>query len=492
MKLKLIIVNILCLAHAITFSQSNEITISKIEINKIDSLIRQYCNIDDFSGVVLLAKNQNIVYHTAVGKAERKFKVDNAIDTKFSIGSMTKAFTGYVIFHLVNEGQINPDTSINTYYKNLPEDVGEVTIHQILGHISGVWHYHKYEHYRGDIFPKSFAKEKFIEIFVKDGLKRPPGEERSYSSIGYYLLGMIAEEVTKKSLSDLYKEIIFDPLHMKNTHLSEDGIIYDKHASGYRYDIFRGYMPERYRHPSTSYAGGGLISNAPDLLKWSNFLIQLYKKDPESLYFKPIRDSKNREGFEGYSYGISTYLPMPKDSLTAFWHEGQLGGNRTMITSLPNENLSIIVLANTRGAPVMPITKNIIEILRNNTIPYHIRQPYISLMWDELSNNNLKGSIEIYEDLKIVSNKRFDFKNNYELVYLGEYLINEGRDSDGIAILTLASNDYPEDVNSKIAIAKFYINTNKKETAKFWLNSVLEINRNNKEANKLLKSLSVN
>lgn len=459
---------------------------------EIDDLINTFYSIDDFSGVVIVGHGDSILYHNEVGIADRSFDTPITINTKFSIGSITKSFTGYLIHHLIDEGLLEEDVPIINYYTDLPEDVGQVTIKQILGHLSGIWHYNKYENYRQLHFRKDQTVKEFVDQYIKDGLRRKPNQVRSYSSIGYDLLGLIAEKVTGKALSQLYGEVIFNRLDMESTLLLEEDVVISEYAKGYRYDIFRGYLNERYRHASSGYAGGGIVSSAPDLLKWSSFLLQSFKENPGLIFFQPILNN-GKEEWEGYAFGFSTYLPMKNDTIRALWHEGQFGGNRTVFIGMPESDISIVVLSNTRGVPVMSISKNIIEILRGNPIPYPAKQSYISLMWDELSLGNVKSSINIYEDLKIRPGTLYDFSDPSELIYLGTYLQNQNRLADALEILELARINYPYDIDSRLFIAKInllkpYEDASK---AKKYLEEVLILDQDNEEAKSLMESLGL-
>jgi CubicO group peptidase (beta-lactamase class C family) len=55
--------------------------------------------------------------------------------------------------------------------------------------------------------------EETIEMLARQkSLNFTPGEEYSYSNSGYFLLSIIAERTTGKSLNDFAQEYIFKPL----------------------------------------------------------------------------------------------------------------------------------------------------------------------------------------------------------------------------------------------------------------------------------------
>ena len=58
---------------------------------KAEALIQPIARSDQFSGTVLVARNGIPVFRKAYGLANRELNVPNAIESKFRIGSITKA-----------------------------------------------------------------------------------------------------------------------------------------------------------------------------------------------------------------------------------------------------------------------------------------------------------------------------------------------------------------------------------------------------------------
>jgi CubicO group peptidase (beta-lactamase class C family) len=55
---------------------------------------------DQFSGVVLIAKDFRVLFHEAFGYADREKKIPNRKDTRFNLGSINKSFTRVAILQL--------------------------------------------------------------------------------------------------------------------------------------------------------------------------------------------------------------------------------------------------------------------------------------------------------------------------------------------------------------------------------------------------------
>ena len=76
-------------------------------ISKTGAYVHALAASDDFSGVVLIARNGEPVYQHAWGFADKEKKIPNTIDTKFNIGSMDKSFTALAIHRLAEQGKLN-------------------------------------------------------------------------------------------------------------------------------------------------------------------------------------------------------------------------------------------------------------------------------------------------------------------------------------------------------------------------------------------------
>ena len=105
---KLAIVILVGLLNSLNlFSQSTEY--------KINELISAYAENGQFNGTILVKKGEKIVYKNAFGIANREWNIDNTIDSKFLIGSISKSITAFMTLILVNDGLIDLNATINDY-----------------------------------------------------------------------------------------------------------------------------------------------------------------------------------------------------------------------------------------------------------------------------------------------------------------------------------------------------------------------------------------
>ncbi|HKP86137.1 MAG TPA: serine hydrolase domain-containing protein [Blastocatellia bacterium] len=233
---------------------------------------------DRFSGVVLVAKGERLIFNKAYGMAERGFGAANKLDTKFNLGSMNKMFTSVAIAQLVEAGKLAYD---DTLAKVLPEypnkQVAEkITIHQLLTHTSGL----------GDFFKPEFFQNRekyknptdYFPIFANDPLRFEPGKGWSYSNAAFVVLGAVVEKVSGQSYFDYVRDHVFIPAGMKDTASYAADEVVPNLAIGYtRFggDDPLGLEPRRANYMSLPLKGspaGGGYSTAPDLLRFAQAL----------------------------------------------------------------------------------------------------------------------------------------------------------------------------------------------------------------------------
>ncbi len=184
---------------------------------ELDRFISKLAEADTFSGAVLLARADNIMFKKACGLASKRFNVPNKIDTKFNLGSMNKMFTGIAVVQLAQKGKLSFDDPIIKHVPDYPnKEVAEkVTIQHLLTHTSGLGHFwnEKFD----DEFRWLRTVEDHIPLFADEPLAFEPGEKWQYSNSGFVVLGFIIERITGQSYYDYVRKNIFEPAGMMNT-----------------------------------------------------------------------------------------------------------------------------------------------------------------------------------------------------------------------------------------------------------------------------------
>ena len=163
-----------------------------------------------FSGAVLIAKNGNIILNKGYGLANRETQQRNTPQTVFSTGSVTKQFTAAAILKLAELNKLQLTDKISTYFKGLPEDKREITIHQLLTHSAGL-----VDVIGGDF--EEIATDKFFTKLFATKLLYKPGARHRYSNVSYSVLARIVELVSQQEYEHFLQEHLFQPAEMQQT-----------------------------------------------------------------------------------------------------------------------------------------------------------------------------------------------------------------------------------------------------------------------------------
>ncbi|MEO7974216.1 MAG: serine hydrolase domain-containing protein, partial [Thermoanaerobaculia bacterium] len=213
---------------------------------------------EEFSGVVLLARDGEVLYEKAAGLANRDQGVANTAATRFNVGSITKAFTQVALAQLAAAGKLSLDDKLIQSLPDYPDRAiaEQVTLQQLLAHRSGL----------GDIFNERFTPEAraglrtladHLPLFTGKPLEFAPGARQRYSNAGYVVLGLVVERLSGQSFADYVRDRIFVPAGMKDSAwLRRDAL-----PAG----AAVGYTREGWQEEGRASAGGARHSNSGDL-----------------------------------------------------------------------------------------------------------------------------------------------------------------------------------------------------------------------------------
>ncbi|MBS1921571.1 MAG: serine hydrolase [Bacteroidetes bacterium] len=170
--------------------------------------------------VVEIKQNGKVIYKQAYGYSQR-FDINHHllpdppkmnVQTLFDMASLTKVIgTTTSIMLLVDKGEIHIDDPVSKYindFDSFPKST--ITIRHLLTHTAGLIEWYP-------LFYQSSNRESTYKLIHSLPLKYPVGQRRSYSDLGFMLLGEIVENVSGMSLDDFEKKNIFMPLGMNHT-----------------------------------------------------------------------------------------------------------------------------------------------------------------------------------------------------------------------------------------------------------------------------------
>jgi D-alanyl-D-alanine carboxypeptidase len=284
---------------------------------------------------------------TAQGTTTRGGSKPVTKNMNFRIGQNTTAMTCTVLLQLVDDGQIGLDDPLTKWVPGLV-GVDGVTMRELCQNTSGINDYLPALHSKFVMNPTRQWPP--LEL-ASDGIAMQrygtPGEKYGPSATNAVLVGMALQNVTNRSWQQLYKDYVFDKLHMTASVLPESGqlTVPGPHPTGYSAGVDGAGAivcdPTRdvsRMSPSQGWTSGGVVSNLTDL-----------KAFGQALGAGSLLSEKSRKaqvdavvnGASWQSYGLGVQLLGPLRGST-----GAVPGYLSAVFSDPSSGLTIVVALN--------------------------------------------------------------------------------------------------------------------------------------------------
>ncbi len=320
---------------------------------------------------IAVRKDGQVVYQGNAGVA--RFDVSQSINssTQFRIGSISKPITALAIMQLVEQGQLNLDDLLLSFYPELPANFEQITIRHLLAHRSGLLDY--IEDNTDVTTLNDLNMEDALNFISSDNsgfenLAFDPGTMGRYSNTGYVLLALVLEKVTGKTLPEYLDQEIFTPAGMsttfvisENEHLGDNG---ENYALSFGTDIkVKGFN-------SLIYGASGVASTTDDMLKFIDALLsyEIVSKETLDLMIQTQGSVPNIQTDYGLGWLTGTGNYWHTGFITDvndFWHSGGFDGYRTVLSINPDLDLQVIILTN-GGDSTQENMWSLLELARNH------------------------------------------------------------------------------------------------------------------------------
>ncbi|MFD7297558.1 serine hydrolase domain-containing protein [Streptomyces sp. NPDC059897] len=139
--------------------------------------------------------------------------------TVFDVASVTKVVaTTAVVMRLVAAGRLDLDAPVGRYLAGFQVGPGKaigpgkalITAAHLLSHRSGLppwW----------PLYCRTTDRETALDLAERLPLDTPPGTRRTYSDVGFMLLGRLVERITGTDLATAFRQRVADPLALTRT-----------------------------------------------------------------------------------------------------------------------------------------------------------------------------------------------------------------------------------------------------------------------------------
>lgn len=283
-------------------------------------------------------------------------------ETLFRLGSTTKMLTAAALLTLADAGKLRLDAPVGTYVKNLPPRIAALTAHQLLSQSSGL----------RDFAPAVVTNDdeglaRNVRAWKEDVFFTEPNAVYSYSSAGYWLAGLVVEEVHGKPYADALTELLFQPLGMTRSCVRPLAALTHPLALGHTVERGRASVVRPAFNNAAMYPGGSVYSNAAELSRFAVAMLNggaledrralaplVAAKLPAPQFPLPGDDKVF------YGYGL---LGFETRGIGVVSHGGVSRGYGSTIEFVPAHKYAVVVLANRNGETLPKSRQKAMELL---------------------------------------------------------------------------------------------------------------------------------
>jgi CubicO group peptidase (beta-lactamase class C family) len=371
-----------CVALAVaSFAAASGDTGQRQQIESIFSTVTQ----PDAPGLAVRVKfHGEVLLEKGYGLRELRSPAANSPATNFRLASFTKQFTAMAIMLLVHDGKLHYDDRLTDIFPEFPPYGKNIAVRNLLNHTSGLPDYEdlmeKEEKSKGPIWSveRQIQDDEVLHLLEQaNSGKFAPGTSWAYSNSGYVVLGLIVTRVSGMPYRDFLRKRIFAPAGMQHSVVYQKGIneIPDR-AFGYSLENGRWVQTDQ-SSTSATLGDGGVYSNLEDLAKWDEALqehlllsetemvpalIPVKLADGSSPHWPNEPDGDNFAPGKPVSYGFGWFLD-PYNGHARMWHTGSTMGFRTVIQRFPDDQLTIIILANRTDLDTRALSDRVADLL---------------------------------------------------------------------------------------------------------------------------------
>jgi CubicO group peptidase (beta-lactamase class C family) len=316
---------------------------------KLDDYMTALTDAGRFSGTVLVARGNTVLFSKGYGKAEYEFLVPNTPQTVFPIGSNTKQLTAAAIMKLQEQGRLNVTDPVTMYIPNAT-NWKDVRIYHLLNHTAGIQSDGAFSITdRTDLtLPEIMDRVSALPLTFE------PGSGYTYSNNGYITLSYIIERASGMSYDDYLKTNIFRPLGMNRSGQDNARDVFSNRASGYttmngklvHYDL---------QNIHNSWGAGAIHSTTEDMFRWVRAF-----NSPGA-----ILSPQSTAAMVENHYGIESGKLMNR---TYIGFSGRNFGYISQTLYYPDEDVTLMFLTNHDRTPVVTLIKDLPAVVFNE--PY--------------------------------------------------------------------------------------------------------------------------
>jgi CubicO group peptidase (beta-lactamase class C family) len=328
---------------------------AQVSFDQIDAVFAPLKSGNTPGAAMLVVHKGKPVFQRGYGVTDLRTLRPIDATTDFRLASFTKQFTAMSIMLLVRDGKMRYDDHLTDFFPDFPAYGKPITVRNLLNHTGGLPDYEdilsrQYPNMPDDQIPQIHDAGVLKLLEQQTAAKFPAGSKWEYSNSGYVVLGLIVEKVSGRPFGQFLHDRIFSPLKMNNTLAYEKGKN-EVPNRAYGHTKEKDSWRETDQSSTSATLGdGGIYTSVNDLAKWdralrNHTLLSPSEMQPALMPVEPTGGPAKREDGSSVSYGFGWFLD-PYKGHKRMWHDGETMGFRTTIQRFPDDDLTVLILAN--------------------------------------------------------------------------------------------------------------------------------------------------
>lgn len=374
-------------------------------VQRLESFIGEWVTDANVPGAsIAIVERDDVVYTSGFGSRDLEANQPATPATLYGIASCSKSFASLAIQILEERDELSVEDPVGEHVGEFDLEGldGEITIHDLLTHTSGLPSLKTSEVLLSRLTELAERavplgdREDFYRHLnqAQDEITDPQGERTMYNNSGYIVLGMVVGAVTGQSFADFVEAAILDPLGMERSTFDIEEVDDDVMTPHF---LDEGTPePTPFPHRELSYAAGGLIAPVTELTNYLRMQMNGGTFEGTDLVSSDRlgrAHEAHTERYDGpYGYGWQQADVLDR---TLVGHGGSLGVSSAYIGFTQDGEYAIAIGANTTPEPTPPtVAQGVVAILDGEkpaeTVPFFKRKA----VYDELT-----GEYESYRGI---------------------------------------------------------------------------------------------
>jgi len=307
----------------------------------VDDLVR--ANYPDKHGpgiAVLINRGDSVGQCVNSGLGNLKLQTPISSESQFRMASVSKQFTAYAIFQLIEQRKLSFATTLGDVFTDLPKAIQEIKVGQLLQHTSGIWDYES-------LMPANQTNQ-LLDSDVLDIIKGKeetyftPGHTFRYSNTGYCLLSLIVEHMTGLAYPEYVEQFLFKPSGLDDARVFEPGRDIPNRVVGYHPDSGK-YIFADQSLTSATKGDGGVYISTQEFAKWIDSCVADPVKNRsylDSLVAQKVLVKDN------VYYSMGWFLTWDDAGGICLFHSGESTGFHNIVYVVPDRKVKLMVFTN--------------------------------------------------------------------------------------------------------------------------------------------------